>query len=113
MGGVLPGGLTLRGLSGGESRRLHIACGVVNAPSILFLDEPTSGKASKLRLPSVACFDTLSSTFSLHVDFTDVLDPLQIMDGMQRGVPRQTPGSTGIQLSNVLFWSGLFKKSLG
>eukprot|EP00884_Botryococcus_braunii_P016094 jgi/Botrbrau1/3168/Bobra.37_2s0003.2 len=43
VGGVLPGGLTLRGLSGGEQRRLHIACGVVHAPSFLFLDEPTSG----------------------------------------------------------------------
>eukprot|EP00884_Botryococcus_braunii_P016109 jgi/Botrbrau1/3181/Bobra.37_2s0011.1 len=43
VGGALPGGLTLRGLSGGEQRRLHIACGVVHAPSFVFLDEPTSG----------------------------------------------------------------------
>eukprot|EP00884_Botryococcus_braunii_P000761 jgi/Botrbrau1/10686/Bobra.139_2s0016.1 len=43
VGGTLPGGLTLRGLSGGEARRLHIACRVVDAPSVIFLDEPTSG----------------------------------------------------------------------
>ena len=40
---MLPGGLMLRGLSGGERKRLSIACGVVAGPSLIFLDEPTSG----------------------------------------------------------------------
>lgn len=43
VGGLLPGGLSVRGLSGGERRRLNISCGIVAAPSIIFLDEPTSG----------------------------------------------------------------------
>eukprot|EP00884_Botryococcus_braunii_P007539 jgi/Botrbrau1/16787/Bobra.150_2s0017.1 len=50
VGGDLPGGLFLRGISGGELRRLHIACGIVAAPSIIFVDEPTSGLDSHASL---------------------------------------------------------------
>ena len=43
VGGVSPGGLLLRGLSGGERKRLSIATGILAAPSVVFLDEPTTG----------------------------------------------------------------------
>eukprot|EP00884_Botryococcus_braunii_P015944 jgi/Botrbrau1/3032/Bobra.0070s0028.1 len=50
VGGLLPGGLYVRGISGGERRRLNISCGIVAAPSIIFLDEPTSGLDSHAAL---------------------------------------------------------------
>jgi ATP-binding cassette subfamily G (WHITE) protein 2 len=43
VGGESPGGLMLRGLSGGERKRLSIAAGIIAAPSVVFLDEPTTG----------------------------------------------------------------------
>ncbi|WP_402372524.1 ABC transporter ATP-binding protein [Isoptericola rhizosphaerae] len=33
----------VRGLSGGQRRRLDVACGIVGQPDLLFLDEPTTG----------------------------------------------------------------------
>ena len=41
---TLVGDAKVRGISGGERRRLAIACELISSPSVIFLDEPTSGK---------------------------------------------------------------------
>jgi len=43
VGGALPGGLAIRGCSGGERKRLNLATAMLARPSLIFIDEPTSG----------------------------------------------------------------------
>ena len=59
-----------RGVSGGEKRRVGIACELVTSPSILFLDEPTSGLDAFNAFNVVECLVNLAKNYNRTVILT-------------------------------------------
>eukprot|EP00216_Chloropicon_sp_CCMP2111_P002399 CAMPEP_0198246630 /NCGR_PEP_ID=MMETSP1446-20131203/46068_1 /TAXON_ID=1461542 ORGANISM="Unidentified sp, Strain CCMP2111" /NCGR_SAMPLE_ID=MMETSP1446 /ASSEMBLY_ACC=CAM_ASM_001112 /LENGTH=891 /DNA_ID=CAMNT_0043930953 /DNA_START=253 /DNA_END=2929 /DNA_ORIENTATION=- len=54
------GGAMVRGVSGGEAKRISIGLGLLNNPRVLFLDEPTSGLDSAIALDIMTRVSDLS-----------------------------------------------------
>lgn len=59
-----------RSISGGEKRRVSIACELVTSPSILFLDEPTSGLDAFNAINVIESLKSLAETYNRTVVFT-------------------------------------------
>ncbi|KAJ7253437.1 hypothetical protein C8J57DRAFT_1348076 [Mycena rebaudengoi] len=59
-----------RSISGGEKRRVSIACELVTSPSILFLDEPTSGLDAYNAHNVIDALVSLARTYKRTVLFT-------------------------------------------
>ena len=54
------GSIDVKGISGGERRRLAFACELITNPSLLFCDEPTSGLDSFMALSIVDTMQKLA-----------------------------------------------------
>lgn len=53
IGGALAGGMDVRGISGGEKKRLAVACALAMKPQLMMLDEITSGLDSENALATM------------------------------------------------------------
>jgi ABC-2 type transport system ATP-binding protein len=61
-------------LSGGQSRRVDLAIGIIGRPDILFLDEPTTGLDPEARRRTWAAVENLTSTGTTVVLTTHYID---------------------------------------
>ena len=59
---TIVGDAKVRGVSGGERRRLAIACELISSPSVIFLDEPTSGLDSTAATSLVSALKSLADS---------------------------------------------------
>jgi len=59
---TIVGDAKVRGISGGERRRLAIACELISSPSVIFLDEPTSGLDSTAAASLVSALRNLADS---------------------------------------------------
>ena len=90
IGGVNFSGISIRGLSGGEKRRLSLGCCLLGCPRILFLDEFTTGLDSYNALHMMSLLKTEATTRNVTIAATihqpqlkiwNMLDKVFILSG--------------------------------
>ncbi|MEW5301220.1 MAG: hypothetical protein WDW36_004093 [Sanguina aurantia] len=85
----------LKGISGGQKRRVSVGIELVKDPSVLFLDEPTSGLDSEMACSVMAVLGALARkertvVCTIHQpnsDITDMFDDFMLMAGGEGRVP--------------------------
>jgi ABC-2 type transport system ATP-binding protein len=88
-------------LSGGQQRRLDVALGIIGRPTLLFLDEPTTGFDPSARRGAWELVDTLRSLGTTIMLTTHYMDEAQaladriIIVGAGRVVAQGTPDDLG------------------
>jgi ABC-2 type transport system ATP-binding protein len=108
-------------LSGGQKQRLAMACALVGAPDLLFLDEPTTGldpQARRQLWDLIANFKTEGRAILLTTHYMDeaerLCDRVAIMDHgkvIALGTPRELVASLGVD-HVVEFSSGAANRRL-
>ena len=125
---VLVGNAFQRGISGGQRKRVNIACSLLRDPSVLVLDEPTSGLDSFTAYEVISVVKTLSNAgltvlSTIHAPSTSVFHLfdrlLVLLDGRMvyagdvasssiydffRGCPLATPPRDDDQIHNAADW---------
>jgi ABC-2 type transport system ATP-binding protein len=112
----------LKGYSGGMKRRLDLACALVHRPSVIFLDEPTTGLDPVTRDAVWRYVQELNKsdgvTFFLTTQYMDeadrLTDDIAIMDAgkiVARGSPEQLKAQIGADAITLTFAGG--QKALG
>ena len=110
------GGRPVKGYSGGMRRRLDLACSLVAAPPVLFLDEPTTGLDPRSRLDLwdvirelVGGGTTLLLTTQYLEEADQLADDILVIDqgrAIARGTAAQLKASVGTQRVEITVLDG-------
>jgi ABC-type multidrug transport system ATPase subunit len=94
----------MRGLSGGERKRLSIAAGILAAPAVLFLDEPTSGLDSFAALSVMGYLQRMARAAE-HIIISTIHQPRNAIWQMFDQVRCAWSGSNSICSAFIFLWS--------
>lgn len=99
----------LRGISGGEKRRLSISVEILTQPQVLFLDEPSSGLDSASALFVIQVLRNIAHegkivVFSIHHPSSDVFnlfDDLYLLSGGEAVYFGEAPKAVNVRINSI------------